>query len=408
MNFSITSLPVGAGRALAFVLPLTGLLLLHASANSPAQEASSEVEAVTEPTPEGLRRVPLDENGGAPGRLQRIPVESEVSEVDREQWRKRLSENDLDLRERALDDLLERARTDERLIAMLREWSDAPADNDIAWTARLALRELERTRSASPYPQSPFMEQLRGGNLLEPLFGDLDRFGRGMQQGLESLFDELREFEDVVVPRGTGKVQEESRKVELRVEPSGVTCEVTECIDGKEVTEEFQADTLDELIAKHPELKEHVEPRLSPFGGALGRGTSRLPRSLDSLFEGDFFRELDRAFGGGGSPFLKGSPRTDILGIRYKKAAESRIDRTLLQPGQGLWVEGIEPGTLAAEAGVKRGDLLVEIDGKPIFEGQDVSDALAERGEFDELRLLVIGRRGDRRELIWQPPSEIR
>ncbi|MEM7518778.1 MAG: PDZ domain-containing protein, partial [Planctomycetota bacterium] len=74
----------------------------------------------------------------------------------------------------------------------------------------------------------------------------------------------------------------------------------------------------------------------------------------------------------------------------------------------GLWVEGIEPGTLAAEAGVKRGDLLVEIDGKPIFEGQDVSDALAERGEFDELRLLVIGRRGDRRELIWQPPSEIR
>src|SRR5688572_13676480 len=67
---------------------------------------------------------------------------SELEVEDLEGWRKRLSAEDLDERERAFDELVAAAQRQPALQQALEEWSRDAADPDLAWSARLALREM--------------------------------------------------------------------------------------------------------------------------------------------------------------------------------------------------------------------------------------------------------------------------
>ena len=54
-------------------------------------------------------------------------------------------------------------------------------------------------------------------------------------------------------------------------------------------------------------------------------------------------------------------------------------------------VEDVEPGSPAADAGVRPGDLLVEVDRKPVADAAEAESRLAAAGES----VLLLVRRGD-------------
>jgi hypothetical protein len=69
-------------------------------------------------------------------------------DFDRDRWEERLRQEDLDQRERSLDALLKRAHVDPIARAFLEELAKDPKGGELAWTARLALRELGRPNFA--------------------------------------------------------------------------------------------------------------------------------------------------------------------------------------------------------------------------------------------------------------------
>jgi len=85
--------------------------------------------------------------------------------------------------------------------------------------------------------------------------------------------------------------------------------------------------------------------------------------------------------------------------------SEPRADQSWtadLQPGLGLRVRTVVPGSLAQALGVRAGDILLELEGRALRSGEDVREALARRPIGEPVELLVL-RSGQRRELVWSP-----
>src|SRR6185436_15808937 len=96
-------------------------------------------------------------------------------DFDRQRWEERLTQSDLDQRERSLDALLKRARIDPVARAFLEELAKSPKGGELAWTARLALRQLGRAN----FPWQGFQPGA------DPL-GSSQR----MQEWMEQLFEQ--------------------------------------------------------------------------------------------------------------------------------------------------------------------------------------------------------------------------
>jgi hypothetical protein len=271
---------------------------------------------------------------------------------------------------------------------MLEEWAVDPSQSERAWTARMALREVNRAAAPRALPGFP------GGSL---------RTGRA------GLFDLQRELEDVLLrsddPHFGGWLEsfskdldsifaqttpgcvDESKCFSLEVAPDGVHCELFECIDGQQVKKEYHADTYEELLKANPELREHVGNGVVPKVPGLDFGH----RILAGLDKG--LVDLDHAV----------PNRSDRLGIQTSAPLATRAKKLGLDEGQGLVVMRVLPRSLASVLDIRRGDLVIEIDGFKIFDGADVRRVLSERDEKSELRVVVINVRGQRRELVWKP-----
>lgn len=74
------------------------------------------------------------------------------------------------------------------------------------------------------------------------------------------------------------------------------------------------------------------------------------------------------------------------------------------RPPVALSVVAVEEGGPAERAGLRAGDLIVEINGRPVLSRQAASDALQEAGLDRPLRLSV-DREGERRALTLAPPA---
>ncbi len=332
---------------------------------------------------EGLRLI-SDES--APG-LQRVfePGQNTSSHVDRESWSQRLTVTDLDQRELALDELVAQARNDDHLRLMVEEWAVDPSNTERAWTARMALRELKQKHT--PRANSPIDAYRHGlGQMfdlqkeIEDAFLRLDdpHFGGwvdGFSHDLDNMFRQLQTDQS--------SCAEESKSLSLQVAPDGVRCQLSECIDGQEVKKEFQADSYEELLEAHPELQKHLDGQLPQLPGM-----SLVPLTLPELQNGLTATAPDRV---------------DRLGIQTTAPPKLRLDRAGLDEGQGLLVIRVLPLSLASVLDIRRGDIVVELDGVPVFSGQDVRRALAERDSKAELRVVVINSRDQRKELVWKP-----
>ena len=77
------------------------------------------------------------------------------------------------------------------------------------------------------------------------------------------------------------------------------------------------------------------------------------------------------------------------LGLTLRAITPELATRQNLSETEGLYIAGIEAGSTAAEAGLNVGDVLLEIDNKPIKNRSDYSKAVAGKKAGDILRFLI-------------------
>lgn len=341
------------------------------------------------------------QQAGPRNKLERIPLQQlddpRGSAPSADDWRQKLGDSDLERREKAFADLVENARNDRGLRATLEQWAKSTDAPDLAWSARLALRELRNTAPArarglpnSLRPSAPFDDLRSRFDELEKHFGGMDlRF-----EDLRSRLDDMLRNQPPLTDLKGGSTQQ-YQGYKLQVGPDGVSLDATEKdADGKLQTKTYKAKDMDELLQNHPELRERI-------GADMHFDLQGLPgqdgRTLDEdLPDGNWLRNAHPSQ----------QPPTDVLGIYSSKLAPERAKELGLQPEQGLRVERVEPGTIAQVLGIRRGDTIVELDGKPIYSAEDVRKTLQSRMSDEDVVVTLIGDgEKDRRTLRWSPSA---
>lgn len=348
------------------------------------------------------------------GKLTRVTPQSETrkesGDFDRAEWKKQITAGDLEEREVAFDRLAGIARHDQAAREALESWSKDSSDAGLAWTSRLILREADRGGQV----------WMQGG--MPPgrtLFGqDFDGFSQRFDD-LDSMFGDLRSQWDLMMqhlpsPSAGGPGGSESaQSMTLQSGPDGVTCKVTEKVDGQETTHEYTAKSMEELLEANPELRQKLGsegPMVFTFPNGGGRTRMVLPRGGGF---GGGARVLPRTYRGGVTlepedsvaPGTAGEPRTDRLGIFCAPVDESTAQRLGLAAGDGLRVQSTQPGSIASILGLRTDDVVVEINGASIRSAEDVQKVLAGRAEGAEVSVVVVGSDG-RRTLTWKPAAK--
>lgn len=360
------------------------LLGLGAAALAPF---SFPARAQASPSPVGPAVVQGDVPGDVPGAL---PVRVRGTVAD---WRADLSQPDLEQREARFGEFVERALGDHRLAVLLREWSSSDADPELAWTARLILREVRREqefaralqgRGRARRPAGPFAgveERING-------VGPTPEGGRPLAPALEA---------------APPAVKAEERSFRLEMGPSGVRLEVRSLRagdppagagEGEDEVTVYEADNIGILLEEHPDLAQEL--------GQVRLFSQQGPVRPDVLFRamrgradtlGDFWTAQG------------GSLRTDILGVQMR---ELDVHELLEDDAVGgLLVERILPGTIAEAVGLRRGDLLLELNGVALGSGDDVSRVLSER-QPDAPLMVSLDREGAPLRLTWKPAPPVR
>lgn len=360
---------------------------------------------------QGLRRaepVPLEQKD-AENPLQRVFGR----EFDRDRWMERLADPDLARREGAYEDLIQRARIDPLARAFVEELSVNQEKPELAWTARLALRELGRVEfplvRVFPDPFAPFGSQRT--------FGPQDR---GLDGLLQEMWSEMPDFHALMVPRQNrvrlapgGGAAGSGRSVEIRQTPDGARIVITETVDGHPEKKEYRGESLDAILRDHPELKDEIQVSteglpegfqfqlnlperqgpglLSPFDYGEGR-------RIEGWFDGDK-DGLERLF----SPTEPSKPLiTDRLGVLVLPLTAAQAAELGLEPGLGLDVQSTYPKSIADLLGVRSGDVLLELNGKPLRDADDITDVMRARGPDDGVTLVWIDDLGQRHTRTWK------
>lgn len=92
-------------------------------------------------------------------------------------------------------------------------------------------------------------------------------------------------------------------------------------------------------------------------------------------------------------------PGIPFLGIRFAPLPGEYALQFNLQPGQGVVVEAVEPLTAAADAGLRRGDVVAEIEGKRIMLSRDIHDILIKKKVGDQVTLKTVRGDGSRQDV---------
>lgn len=328
------------------------------------------------------------------GRLERVdPGSADAqSAFDAEAWKRDLSAPDLAARERAFERLIGLSARDEAARTALEAWSRE--GGELAWTARLALRELERHGRRPAFG----LRRLdpRSGDLrlrfddLNRQFGGIDSMLEDLQAQMEELFGDAPGFAPGLPPLAAPApgARQEAQVFSLEVGPDGVVLRTEEQVDGDTKKREYRADSLEQLYEEHPELRDRV--RLQGFGAPFGA-----PRALGRTAPDG--RGLLRPFA------ESGELRTDVLGIECLKPTPEVAKELGLEPEVGLRVERTQPNTIAHVLGIKRGDVVIEINGTTIYSREDVARTLGERREEAPVAVVLIDAKGQRRTLTWTP-----
>jgi len=354
--------------------------------------------------------------GGSGGRLIRVaPHEDETEQTfflggeeapfEADTWLLRLTEADLDRREAHFEEVVQLARHSDAAQAWLEERAADPADPELAWTARLALREVERSGRFGLHgffggPGGPH------GWHVQPPNG-------GMWQRLEELLED-DSFRLHLGPHGLraptpggpaapGTGSHQRSEVSIQMDDDGVSVVVTEEVDGEETRREYTADSMAELLEAHPELRDELGAGAGWLGGSPGHQGGLRFHFGDrdgGAFEWLPFGSQDRSrMHRGAAPSI----RTDILGVYLGAVEDARRARLGLAEDEALLVIGTAPGTIASVLGIASGAVLVEIDGERIDDRDAISRVLSRRPADGELTVVWFDARDREQRGTWRP-----
>jgi hypothetical protein len=243
----------------------------------------------------------------------------------------------LELERIACDEATQRVATALRLLRS-RDWPD------------------RATRGMGPDAE-PVSERMRGA--LDDLQRRMDEFGaRG---GAEHTPFEWPDGATVRA-KSSGEILENGRRLTWTLDEDGSVKVTTK--DGKDVAERtFEAKSLAELCEKNPDVAKRLE-------AVLPRSVRRMP-SRGTAGDGRAPFEPQPVLG------IEWSPLPDVLGSQ-------------LDVRSGMVVENVVAGTLAERLGLRRHDVLLELDGKSVTDSADVRAALEPVKTGDKVAAVVL------------------
>jgi hypothetical protein len=354
----------------------------------PLVAASAASAALLHPAVRAQQAQPGEASSGARGLVPIPPRSAPASDFDAAATTEALSAADLAAREASFDELLATAHRDPAAAAWIEE--TAQGTGELAWTARLALRELQRSR-----PHSPF-DVWNGASDLDEFERMIEEFTGRVAPGWNSRLDPfVVPFPGLQqqTPIAPGQAMSRAKRVDVQNGTDGWTIRVTETVDGEENVREYKGATLEEILEANPELKDEV----GVSGALVGPGISfRIGSPANQPFD---FDALRRNLGVRPPPAAgaeEAGVRTDILGVIARPASAE-------EGGHGLYVRSIAPGTIAALLGITGGDVLLEVNGKALSSVDDVTAALAARGQDGRVEAVWRDGSGRRRTGSWRP-----
>lgn len=342
-------------------LALSALVFCYPSLR--AQE--SDVKILPQPVPLAVVECEIEES------LGNAPFEAE-------HWAARLSESDHDLRMAAYEAVTEAGRERPEVFRALQTWAKDKSRGDLGWTARMALREIEHTQKQKQ-EQEPWgfgtsdLDGLRDESMglsqvqfERILLGKIDQLQRRMAQGLSA-----------GAAPGEGVVP---RVFRLDFGPEGWRLNTRSLGADGGVHQHWEAESIEALLSAHPELEEEF-----PVLGGL-----RLRFGLPGVRSAPLIPPVDEG------------PRTDVLGVECRPLTSNEADAMdLLKEEGGLLVARTVPGSIADELGVRRGDILLGLNGTALGAPRDITDVLALRVSGDSIHLRLIDTQGQDRSLMW-------
>jgi len=305
---------------------------------------------------------------------------------DADHWRERLTTPDLDARMFSFEQLARIAAEDPRARQQVHEWSQQADGSELAWTARLLERELERAPAHG----------LRGGVWRVDPFApfSFDHFGAPpLLEDFERRFEPFLRGPWGAAPlwRQPGASTQRSNSSQIEITPDGVKVRVTEDVDGEQRTEEYSAPSLEDLYAAHPHLRERL--------GVDLRGADPREFGANGWFSAP---TPGRSIPGLGA---HAGVRQDILGVVLEELSVDERAKLGLTDDAGIRIGRVEPGTLAERLGLGRGQILVELDGERVRTREDVTRKVRARKPTDEVRAVVLNATGESTELRWRPQN---
>ena len=390
-------------KLLPLVVATTVLLPLGLAQNGQGQGDSQSSRAAA-PGPGKLIRVEItDESGGPAG-------EAPGGDLDLEQVVTLLTATDLDHRERNFDDIVRAARVDREILKVLSDLAESRIDLDLAWTARLALREVRRSpRIQQGVDTQPFAFRIPGAlelqELLLPGLEDGGSFG---------LFGPGFPGSGFFGPGAQGR----SQSVEIRQEDGEFLLRIHESENGEETsTREFRGESLEAILEANPALREEMNIGAEGVPGGLRFRMG--PASVSEQWM-KMLRELQE--GGSSDPLgLRATPNPErlkeflvplrssrpanprILGVRVGPVSQDRREELGLEAGVGLDVGYVEPGSMAHLMGVEQGSVLLELNEQPLRAAEDITTQLRARGPKEPVHILWIDGAGEKRTNVWRP-----
>ncbi len=325
-----------------------------------------------------------------------------VDSVDVELWRGRLSSDDFDERERAFHELVLRGLKDRALFAQVQQWAGASGltPPDLAWTARLALREMRHRVQPVRVAWVPRGAELRGSAVRS--IEALPASPEGVRALAEATpAESLRQIDvdhrmpleatqrvSLYAPRAVSS-RVVQRNVQFHIQPEGVTVVITELGPEGPREQRYAGESVQALVEDHPELRLFV-PGIDRFPQRAGAELAPLGRPLAG-------HALD-------GHALDGAVSALVLGVKCTPLPLRVAEARQLGPGVGLLIERREPGTLAEELDLRRGDILVEVAGRQVCSPAEISAALAELGGRS-FQIKIVDRNGLERVHSWVSSS---